>query len=86
MRGETLLREVLSAAESAEYARLVAWFQAAPAPAAPYWLDQATFVADPVRSHREHLRQIQAGQDRGQMRRAMLARLRKLAALFGGPA
>lgn len=69
--------------EEQEWAKLTAWFLEVDVPATPYRLNRAVRVDEPAKSHAWLRREIAAG-PRGQVRRGILARLRRLKEIFGG--
>lgn len=74
---------MLTAAEQAEYARLVAWWLTWTPPAEPYQLDAATLVSSPQLSYDWMCATIR--EERGsQLQRARLDHLRRHWRLFGG--
>ena len=70
-------------ADDAEWVELTAWFAAARLPAVAYAVGPGVEVTDPVRNH-AWLRDRIAEAPSGQVRRALLVRLRRLRELFGG--
>lgn len=69
--------------QAAELARLAEWFAAAALPSEPYTLPNGVRVVDAEVSH-GWTRRILAENPRGQLRRALIRKLRMLKQLFGG--